>query len=545
MENINAKYNAVLSLCKLIKGYLDDIHEYAETRQYDKNIDKIMKSNYGDSLFYKFARIKIMMEDIESLLADVSTIKIQGASDTLKSEFETDMSKLKVKLAAMNKEFLLIDIDDMKEIMAKIIEDIDKGSAESLIVEYRDFYHSHRGCINIYANLMQSLIDHYFQSNKTLVFKLIALVEDDKNMALKGITPSQFTSKSKKNPPQHRYGMLPITKSMPLKDLYEIIFAELNCKIPTGDFKAVASKLKIGLVVLNKIVYTPVEFNPRPLIIEEDATQYIQPNKYGINEKIIERFNTIIQLKNTDTWDFSIEIYNADADKFFVLETIDGVKYKALAPWLKSDKYSMARFRVARIINSNPVGRSVEYHSKKTEMAVSNMFTKKMLDLDTVDEKVYNVDSNDIRNSIVDDVMRTITGIREKEYKNGFKNSSDVINLLHDQSIIHTYINSSLIHYAKGADGYNGGDFDISEILSTFLVMLQETGRRFSRELHNGYVREPLDDSVFTDNKTKRDDIVMERVLSIVERALALIIKLDSNPFVHIYTKYLKMNFDM
>jgi hypothetical protein len=364
-------------------------------------------------------------------------------------------------------------------------------------------------------------------------------------MALKGITHTQFNSKSKKNPIQYRYGLFPVTKLLPLKELLDLIFAELNAPTPKGEFAAIAKKLNIGIIILNKIVYTPVDFNPRPLIVEEDAKPYIQPNKFGINEKIITRFNTINQLKSTDKWNFSNEIYNESASKFFVLETIDGIHYKALAPWLQSDKYSMARFRVERIIHHNPVSRSVEYHTKKTELAIPNMFTKKMLDLESVDERKFDVDSNDIRNSIVDDIMRTISKIRESVYKNGFKNSTDVSNLLHEPEIINTYINSSLIHYAKGSNNYEGGDFKISEILASFLVMLQETGRRFSRELHNGYARDPLKSEIFTENKDKRDDIVMERILSIVERAMSLIIKLDSNPFVHIYTKYIKLNFDM
>jgi hypothetical protein len=102
-----------------------------------------------------------------------------------------------------------------------------------------------------------------------------------------------------------------------------------------------------------------------------------------------------------------------------------------------------------------------------------------------------------------------------------------------------------LIYYAKGANSYNAGDFDISEILSTFLVMLQETGRRFTRELHNGYARDPISDVIFTSNKIIRDNTVMERVLNIVNNTMSLVIKLDSNPFIHIYTKYIKLNYDM
>jgi hypothetical protein len=541
MEKLNAKHKAVLSLCGVIKTYLDEIHEYAETHTYDRILDKIMKTEAKNETFYKYARIKIMTEEMNVLLESIKSIKLNSISDTRRAELSTELSKIQVKLNALIKEFITIDVANMDDLVADIIKDID----EEKIMEYRNFYHEHRGCINLYAYMMQVLIDNNFINNRILSFKLLALVEDDKNMALKGITHTQFNSKSKKNPIQYRYGLFPVTKLLPLKELLDLIFAELNAPTPKGEFAAIAKKLNIGIIILNKIVYTPVDFNPRPLIVEEDAKPYIQPNKFGINEKIITRFNTINQLKSTDKWNFSNEIYNESASKFFVLETIDGIHYKALAPWLQSDKYSMARFRVERIIHHNPVSRSVEYHTKKTELAIPNMFTKKMLDLESVDERKFDVDSNDIRNSIVDDIMRTISKIRESVYKNGFKNSTDVSNLLHEPEIINTYINSSLIHYAKGSNNYDGGDFKISEILASFLVMLQETGRRFSRELHNGYARDPLKSEIFTENKDKRDDIVMERILSIVERAMSLIIKLDSNPFVHIYTKYIKLNFDM
>ena len=540
MDKLNNKYKAVLSICDLIEEYINEIGENIETRIYDKTLDTIKKTDYGDDAFYKFARIKLMLDDIHKLLIELSAINILNISETRKLALLGHRDKIMSKYLALSKDVLLIDINSINDLVKSIIADL----PEEKIYEYRKFYYKYGGCINIYANLMQQLIDSYFTTNKTMAFKLLAMIEEDKNNALKGTSTTQFKS-SKNNPRQNRYGMLPVTKSMPIKDILGIISKEVGKSISGIDFKTIAKKLNVGFIIINKIVYSPVEYNTRPLIIEEDAKPYIQPNLYGINEKVINRFNTIKQLKLIDNWNFSINTYNEDASIFYILETTDGDNYKLLAPWLKSDKYGVAAFRVTRILTNNSIGRSVDYHAKKINIAIPNMFAKKMLDLESVAERSYDIDSNLIRNSIIGDIMRTINDIYSKKFKNGFKNSTEVSNLLHDPEIVDTYINSSLIHYAKGADSYDAGDFAISEILSTFLVMLQETGRRFSRELHNGYARDPIKDEIFAGIKTTRDNIVMERVLNIVNNTMSLIIKLDSNPFVHIYTKYIKLNFDM
>ena len=541
MDKLNSKYKAVLSICDLIESYIDDIGENIETRIYDKALDTIKKADYGDDIFYKFVRIKLMLEGINDLLTDLKNVNIPNISNTRKMELSTLCDKLYAKYLALNKDLLLIDVDTMNNLVKLIITDI----TEEKIYEYRKFYHNNRGCINIYANLMQQLVDHYFISNKSLAFKLLAMVEEDKDMVLSGSVKKQFKSTIKKNPRPYRYGLLPVTPHLALKDILNIIAKEVGKPISGTDFKKISNKFDIGIIVFNKIVYTPVEINTRPLIIEEEAKPFIQPNAYGINKKVITRFNTITQLKSTDTWDFSIEKYNENAKIFYILETTNGNTYKLLAPWLKSDKYGVSSFRIMRVLTENPASRSVDYHAKKINNAIPNMFAKKMLDLESVEERNYDIDSNVIRNAIIADIMRTVHSICSKKFKNGFKNSTEVSNLLHDPEIVDTYINSALIHYAKGANNYDAGDFDISEILSTFLVMLQETGRRFLRELHNGYARDPIKDEIFDGSKTTRDNIVMERVLNIINNTMSLIIKLDSNPFVHIYTKYIKLNFEM
>jgi hypothetical protein len=537
MEKIQSKYNAILSFCEVIKSYLDEINDDIDTQPYDKVLSKIIKTKCGDDIFYKLSCAKIMMTELDRLIYDIHNILLPNISDTRRASLATERNKIQSRYNALSKEINIMDFNNMDE-METI--NIDK------IIEYRKFYHNNTACITIYATLMQKLIDYYYKHDKPIAFKLLDMIEDDKDLALKTDIKSQFSDKlKKKNPIQHRYGLLPVSKLLPLKTIISLIATEVGKPASGADIGKIASKLKVGIIVFNKIVYKPVDFNPRPLIIEEDAKPYIQDPLFGINEKVIDRFNTIIQLKDTNKWNFSIDIYNKEAATFYILETIDGENYKLLAPWLKSDKYGVARFRVHKIISHNNISRAVCYHNKKLQMAIPNMFTKKMLDLESVEDRHYEVDSTDIRNSIITDIMKTIHEICAKKFKKGFESNNDIINLLHDPAIVSTYINSSLIHYSKGASGYDGGDFNKSEILATFLVMLQETGRRLSRELHNGYFRNVLSPDVFKMDKTARDNAVMEKILNIIENTMMLIIKLDSNPFVHIYTKYIKLNFDM
>jgi adenine-specific DNA-methyltransferase len=50
-------------------------------------------------------------------------------------------------------------------------------------------------------------------------------------------------------------------------------------------------------ITAERIVYRPIEYNIRSLIIKDQAKKFIQPTQYGINEKTVERFSII---KNID-----------------------------------------------------------------------------------------------------------------------------------------------------------------------------------------------------------------------------------------------------
>jgi hypothetical protein len=248
MDILNARYKAVLSLCDLVKNYINDIGEHIDTRSYEKTLNLIIKTKYIDEIFYKFACIKSILKKLDYLIIELSNANIPGISDTRKLELITLYDKMRAKYNVAVNDTSNIDIDSITNLITKDIN-------EDKINEYRAYYHENKECVDIYASMMQKIVDIQFNTNKSMVFKILAMIEDDKNLALKGTTITQFSEKlKKKNPRQNRYGLLPNTINMPLKDILKIISQEIGKIINGTDLKKIANKFDIGISIKTVII---------------------------------------------------------------------------------------------------------------------------------------------------------------------------------------------------------------------------------------------------------------------------------------------------
>lgn len=547
MDKLNNRRLLCLKFIDMVNDYLKYLEDFVDIDEYNQKLEDIKTDRTKvTDIFKLFSDTKQLVDCIDNLIKELKRIKI--TDDSLTDSFKMDSTsmyrKIDTKFTAFKKDMAFDDIQLIKELSNEILKQLD-GKLNK-IDEFRELYHKNRHGVSLYAFVMQSLIDQFYRSDKLLAFKLMGYIEQDKTMALTVANSHKLNnvSRIKNNPSQHRFGLLPNLDSMPLKKLLHIILVDEGVPIKTEIIPKLANSLNVGFIIFNKIVYNPVEFNIRSLIEEEIANRYKQPAACGITDKIIERFNTIRPLAGTDKWDFSIEIHNEKANKFYIMETLNGTEYRVLTPWVKSTKFAVARFRIEHILtHSTEPSRATKYHSIMVDKSIPNMFIGKLLDLESMEMRYTELESDKIRVLIMDDIVDTIKKIVKNEYANDIKSPLDVSDIIHNLDIVNTYINSSIIHYAAGTDGYDAGVFNMSEILTTFVVMLQKTGRRLSRELHNRYSRNPLNDRDLSGKKNERYIVAVEKITEIVKDSLNLIIKLDDNPFVHIYTKYLKLNF--
>lgn len=560
MNLLEAKHNAGLKLLTSVRDVVNFLTDKIDTDDLSKSVSKVEKmasSKVTENLSTYYSDISKLLHAIAEVINKISDVKLSSidASDTYKIDAGNMISKLRSKHAAFVRDTQQTDLEIIPELTESIVKSIIDNYDEKKVLEIREMYHTNRSAVSLYANTMQRLIDHYYQSDKSIAFKLMSFIEEDKTLALQTDTKDFFKNRSRiaGNPPQHRFGLVPVTPSMEMKELLDVILAEETTPINTTSIPKLSKLLKAGFIVFNHIVPTPIEYDIRPLIVPEAAAPFVQPATAGITKKTIERFTTIKALDSGKKWDFSVEIHGDDFAKFYVIETLDGKNYRSLAPWVHSTKYSLARFRVSGILSHNPKkpSRAMNYHMQASKQAVNNMFLGKSINLEDFEKKHVDIESGRIHDSILEHVFDVTRKLCRSEYSDDFKSSTIISDILHNKKLLDAFNDVTITHYAtkpscidKGAiNNMDGGKFPHSEILASFIVDLQTAKRRFARELHNGYSRDPLGDDFADKSKTERLKIGLEKIQAVIRQAIELVIKLDDNIYTTAYFKWLILNF--
>lgn len=546
MDNLLSKYSGAKTIHGSVTVLIDELSEYFDADELPRPIKELSETAKLPTDLFKAVgamdKILTLLSDEINMLEKLPIGPLE-VSDSSKIRMKDNIRKVATSYTKLMKECQRIDLEMIPKI-TKVLTDECIKDMKNLKSIREEFLKELTGA-EIYAAVMQELIDHFYTVDKQQAFKLMAIIEEDKSLALDHMKLGKSTVKN--NPPQHRFGLVPVTISMSISDCITKM-SELESKsVKSSSISKVAKELSVGIIVFNRIVYTPIEYNIRPLILEEESKEYVQPKEYGITLKTINRFKTILP-SESKKWDFSNEFHNDTEDKFYVLETLNGSTYRFLAPWLSSKSMSMSRFRVVQILDYDITkpSRATNYNFAATKIATKNMFLSKALALESFENQLVDVESGIIQRELTDDVMAFIDKYVSKKYARGIKNSTQVSDILHSDEVIKHFSLSLVLAYKKGAStadmkNLNAGTFSFSEVLCSFIVNLQLATRRFARELHNGYTRNPLKLDVF--EKHDYMTIIREKISSIVFDAISLIIKLDENIYTNLHYKYLILNF--
>lgn len=518
-----------------------------------EQVDQIHKTkfkkvnNLTDSigLYYDISRLNLAEFHLETLILECRNVKIHllENSETFKINAMDSMKKLNAKYSTYQKEVdttnLTLISSAVKLISRHVLGLPDNESKIAQINELRAEFRKNTHVIYVYASLMQKLIDESYSSNKTLAMKLLEYISHDKSNIL---DLGNKIKQSGQNPPAYRFGLLPQTRSMPVADLMKIVLPALAVK--NSSIPKIAKEIKHGIVVFNKLVYTPIEYDIRNLVVEDEAKQYMQEKDAGITSKTVERFKTIIEHKS-DRWDFSTVVHNEEAEQFLVLDTLDGHNYRCLAPWVSSKSYLVSRHKISSILNLDPTKESTasNYHELQTRIATKNMFLSKALSIEDLEDQSTDVESNALRQVIEDKLIALVHVIYMKEYASAANNTT-ISKIVHDTRIEEFFITQVIKLYPSAVtDPFSGGRFPFREILASFITDLQTASRRLTRELHNIYSRNPLDNETFSLPKTERQEKIKEYLASVVSSAISLVISLDTNLYTSAYFKYLLLNY--
>jgi hypothetical protein len=536
---------------KLKKQPEIELHEKMQSKTSSKAIAEIFDV-YGNYISY-FTSLDNFINLLENGLSDIMQ---SSASTTLKATISTQLQSIRASY------IILIEHEHDAAVIDSLTKQILTVLKSDNVIEFVSYlgklYHKNHETVSLYANLIQEILNQY-DKNPTIETEIMSIVESDKDTVLSGEATSIFTDKKihLTNPPLQRFGLIPITDYLSLSQLLKIIL--VGTGIPYSDSLTLAKLEKLaekhskyGFVIMNHIVFTPIEYNIRSLILKSAASSLIQPDEYGPTEKMVKRFRTIQSFKNKK-WKFSYDVYGKSvAENFFILETLEGDRYRCLAPWIHDKQYYVPVHRVQPLINyitsKNKPSRVIEYQTLAIKQAMKHMFLPKALAMESYEDKSSEVPAHVIRQEILFELKQLAKYIIDVEYHGNISTPLEIVNVLHDLRFRDMFYEKILGMYPKAVllkdvQSFDAGDFPFSELLSSFLVDLQNNTRKFMKELHDGYVREPLKSEVFEAKEESRMIAINEKIFNSIEKAIELVIRDKDNLYSSLHYKYMLLNF--
>jgi hypothetical protein len=355
------------------------------------------------------------------------------------------------------------------------------------------------------------------------------------------------------NPPIKKFGLIPITDSLPLKELLKIILIGSKKTIPSGtNLSAISKSLDVGFIVLTRVTYTPIEYNIRPIIIKSVAEKYIQPDTFGPTAKSVDRFKTIRAADHQKKWTYDTTVHNPKAETFYVVETLDNELYRCLHNQLNSTIYSLHSIAVQPLIeySKNPTAptRAANYNNVAIKKSIPVMFLNRQRDLDSYPEIAESVPIHLVKQKISTECNKLVDQIIQKDFRGNIKSTADINVLIHDTRLSDLFYKIVLASYkttvsVDDLQKHSAGDFSFSELLSTFMASIDISTGKFMKELHDSYGRIPLDAKVFNMPTDQRMDVIRSRISDVIEAAINLTLKHDANVYSELYLKYMLLNF--
>jgi len=422
----------------------------------------------------------------------------------------------------------------------------------------KTLFYSYKNTVNLYAVIMQKLLDYHKGPYKHISEYILSQIEKDKDFLMSGYIKNTLKTKDihLKNPPYKRFGLMPLTDLMPWKTL---ITKLLNNQI-TGriNLKQYAKKNNLIFILMYHITYTPIQYYLNKLL--ECSTL---PNKeYGLTQSLIDKYDIIkiLPTQANDAWDIHYEIIgeldNPKSTQCYIIESINHNQYRALAPWIYgNNNYSIPKHKLEQLIqfikNPNEPNRIANYHTVAIQRSIENMFLLQPLSVKILEENAKEIDIQLMQNDVYLKIMKVIRyDIIYKKYDDGKKilTHRHINEILHDSLILDTFIKVILSMFKVGTKltfthEYSAGKFPLHEILVTYIKDLQDLATRFMKELHDQYNKNPLSDTVFRESLSKKNDMIIQHLEQILTKIIQIVLNNKDNIYATLNYKYLLLNF--
>jgi len=147
----------------------------------------------------------------------------------------------------------------------------------------------------IYAQYLQHMLDSDYK-NKIEIYDMLERAKDsaivDKKYKQKQNLPNMA--------PLQRFGIVAACSSSRIDYIYKLYFGERCSECSLENFLNRAKSSRLNVLTITNISKSPVEYDIARLIDKDTAQDYIFNSEYGVNDKIMERFENIRELSSCE-----------------------------------------------------------------------------------------------------------------------------------------------------------------------------------------------------------------------------------------------------
>lgn len=287
-----------------------------------------------------------------------------------------------------------------------------------------------------------------------------------------------------------RYGLRPVTKSMPLSDLFNSMNIKYNAKHSMEENIKKYVCDGHGIIVINRANASPVEFDLRGIA---DANYIVSNNLEtnpisGLTKKIVDKFQTAKLLPKTDIGPEIIAKYPGKLNTWRIIETINGELYRALGH-LGND--IVPGDQIVGLLNGIST-RCYQYN-----LIQSNVIITKCLDA-RAESLVAEYDNNTTE-STSGSIVPTITDKLQKSFEKAVKDHP-VKNILQFKKLVmdKDTISKTLLEVLKHSTGIYGKGS--TEYLVTYLAKFDVILRKFYGEVERQLSLQIINSRMFAEN---------------------------------------------
>lgn len=591
--DINVKISNAKNLHKILIMYIRNMNKFTfnnKTLDNLKSIDKILNTEDLKTsklnelgvheLFKLWNQIQYIEYLFKLILTDLEDTNIAYEKqfvDTISNKELSEVNDLYSNVIVYNNKYkkTSIELDEklINEMYLVVKKSLKWESADSIKASVdivTDFVIKYIYSVSLYTFIMQETIKDCLTSAKGVCDYILDKVEIVKNVVIlhdKKIE-SGHRQLFQSNAHLKTFGLTVHEESSDLSVIFKkYLPSDANLKTLQNLAKDARStnghlkKADVCVVIINRVIKKPIEFNLWSLIDQKIASPYLQSSDMGITQKTIDQFNTIQfkELKSVKKWDFSIDKYGSiDSEYFIVLENLNNELYRVMCIYnemyvnnkngggrkeVKIHKDKITEF-INYVKNKGVLPtktRISEYNLIQEKKVLANMFLPIKFDINEIKLKTQIIESHLLRHFILSKLQKQFDDIFKKEFKNGdgIKTYKNIAELIHNKRFIDIFDSVLIEQYDIYAikNKNNNNDFKFSETMSTFLAVLFSMNTDFRRLIHDFYIGAHIDVKILSATNKIKHDGLFDIFTEIVEKVLGKIISNERNIYQELLYK--------